>query len=61
MQETSIESVVTPYACPIAGKTVYIRLVPGATWASANPVCDNQYRCIAAKRGECVLSRMKEC
>ena len=60
MQESS-ESVVTPYACPIAGRTVYIRLVHAATWASANPVCDNQYRCIAAKRGECVLSRMTEC
>ncbi|GAB3347529.1 hypothetical protein [Lysobacter tyrosinilyticus] len=54
MQETRIDSSVTPYVCPIAGKTVYIRrtwsLVPeGAMSSSAKSVCDNQHRCIAAK------------
>lgn len=60
MQENP-ERVVTPYACPVAGRTVYIRLVHAVSWAAANPVCDNQYRCNAARRGECVLSRIAAC
>jgi hypothetical protein len=54
MQKARTESRVTPYSCPIAGRTVYIRrtwnLSADGSVCSVKAVCDNQDGCILARR-----------
>jgi hypothetical protein len=58
MKKSRTDSAITPYSCPIAGRTVYIRHTgslasDGAVCASIKSVCDNQHQCIAAVRAGC--------